>query len=96
MNLLALVEGGASDGTSTALVTNDAVVFGMLIAILGFVFWSCNSSHPGWKRFYKVVPMLLVCYFLPSLLTLFDSSIRRSLGCTSWPAGTCSRRASCS
>ena len=72
MNLLALMEGGASEGTSTALVTNDAVVFGMLIAILGFVFWSCNSNHPGWKLFYKIVPMLLVCYFLPSLLTLFD------------------------
>ena len=72
MNLLALMESGASDGTSTALVTNDAVVFGMLIVILGFVFWSCNSPNPGWKRFYKVVPMLLLCYFLPSLLTLFD------------------------
>jgi len=72
MNLLALMEGGASDGASTALVTNDAVVFGMLIAILGFVFWSCNSAHPGWRRFYKVIPMLLLCYFLPSLLTLFD------------------------
>ena len=72
MNLLALMESGASDGTSTALVTNDAVVFGMLIVILGFVFWSCKSPNPGWKRFYKVVPMLLLCYFLPSLLTLFD------------------------
>jgi uncharacterized membrane protein len=51
-------------------VTNDAVVFGMLIAILGFVFWSCNSTHPLWRRFYKFVPMLLLCYFLPSLLTL--------------------------
>ena len=72
MSLLAMIEDGASDGTSTALVTNDAVVFGLLIAILGFVFWSSKSENAGWRRFYKVVPMLLLCYFLPSLLTLFE------------------------
>lgn len=52
-------------------ITNDAVVFGMLMAILGFVFWSSNSAWSGFQRFYKIVPMLLMCYFLPSLLTLF-------------------------
>lgn len=69
---MALLDGGAGDGTSNPLVTNDAVVFGMLIGILGFVFWSSSSSAPGWRRFYKIVPMLLLCYFLPSLLTLFN------------------------
>lgn len=49
------------------LIQNDAVVFGLLVAILGFVFW--GASRPGgfWKKFYGVVPSLLVCYFLPSL-----------------------------
>lgn len=53
------------------LITNDAVVFGILMGILGFVFWSSNSSIPAFRAFYKFVPMLLMCYFLPSLLTLF-------------------------
>lgn len=55
---------------STALIQNDAVVFGILIAILGLVFWTNGSDIKAFKVFYKVVPMLLLCYFLPSLLTL--------------------------
>jgi uncharacterized membrane protein len=53
----------------TPLFTNDAVVLGILMLILGFVFWSENSEHPFWKRFYSVVPALLVCYFLPSVFS---------------------------
>jgi|GEM_PF-213270 len=52
------------------LVTNDAVIFGMLAMILGVVFWTSGSQIPSFTKFYKVVPMLLMCYFLPSLLTL--------------------------
>jgi uncharacterized membrane protein len=55
--------------TIEPLVTNDAVVFGMLMILLAFVFKTSSSSQPGWKKFYKVVPMLLLCYFLPSILT---------------------------
>ena len=54
-----------------ALITNDAVIFGILMMMLGFVFWTCNSENRFWIRFYKIIPMLLLCYFLPSLLTLF-------------------------
>ena len=54
--------------TTTALVTNDAVVLGMLLVILGFVFWSSGLKQGFWHKFYKVVPALLVCYFLPSVL----------------------------
>ena len=50
-------------------ITNDATIFGLLAVILGLVFWT--SQLPSWKRFYKIVPMLLLCYFLPSLLTFF-------------------------
>ncbi len=52
--------------STTPLFTNDAVVLGLLMAILMFVFKT--SSMPQWKRFYKLVPMLLMCYFLPSIL----------------------------
>lgn len=53
------------------LIANDAVILGMLAAILGFVFWTSESKAPGWKRFYSIFPAILLCYFLPSLLTTF-------------------------
>lgn len=54
------------------LVTNDAVVMGMLAVILGAVFYSQSSSHPFWRRLYKYVPALFLCYFIPSLLNSFN------------------------
>ncbi|HEX9701053.1 MAG TPA: DUF819 family protein [Acidobacteriota bacterium] len=51
------------------LITNDAVVLGILMALLAFVFVTARSERPFWRRFYSVVPSLLVCYFLPSVLT---------------------------
>jgi uncharacterized membrane protein len=57
--------------TTTALITNDAIVLGLLAAILGLVFWTSSLTSGFWKRFYGVVPALLLCYFLPSLLTTF-------------------------
>ena len=56
---------------SPAPIKNDAVVFGILMVMLGLIFWSSSSEIKVFKLFYKVVPMLLVCYFLPSLLTFF-------------------------
>ncbi|RED93840.1 DUF819 family protein [Marinoscillum furvescens] len=56
---------------NTPLLTNDAVIFGIIMLILGFVFTTSSSDHPIWKRFYSVVPALLMCYFLPSLLGTF-------------------------
>ena len=52
-------------------VTNDAVVLGMLLAILAFVFATSSSSSPRWRKFYSIVPSILLCYFLPSLLGTF-------------------------
>jgi len=48
--------------------TNDAIVLGILFAILAFVFKTSHSSKPFWKKFYTYVPSLLLCYFIPSLL----------------------------
>ncbi|WP_417760374.1 DUF819 domain-containing protein [Shewanella sp.] len=56
---------------TTALVTNDATALGLLAAILGFVFYTNSSSHPFWQKFYRFVPALLLCYFIPSLLNTF-------------------------
>ena len=45
---------------ATALITNDAVVLGLLAAILGAVFWASSLSHPWVKRFFNVIPALLL------------------------------------
>ena len=55
----------------STLITNDAVILGILATILGGVFYASNSEHPFLKKFFTFVPALLLCYFLPSLLYSF-------------------------
>ena len=57
--------------THAPLLTNDATVLGIIALMLGWVFYTYNSNKPIWNKFYSVVPMVLVCYFLPSLLNTF-------------------------
>ncbi|MFY0627291.1 MAG: DUF819 family protein [Reichenbachiella sp.] len=49
------------------MITNDAVVFGLLMVLLGLVFTTNASSSPFWRKFYGIVPSVLLCYFLPSI-----------------------------
>ncbi|HAD49554.1 MAG TPA: hypothetical protein DCF92_12380, partial [Idiomarina sp.] len=42
------------------------------LSILGLVFYTQSSQHPALQKFYKFVPALLLCYFLPSLLNTFN------------------------
>ncbi len=51
------------------VITSDAVIFGILMIMLGLIFWTHSFQSKGWVTFYRFVPMLLLCYFLPSLLT---------------------------
>ncbi len=54
---------------TTALITSDAAVLGLLAVTLGAVFYT--ASLPSFSRFYRYVPTLLLCYFIPSLYTTF-------------------------
>ena len=56
------------ENTSAPLFTNDAVVLGILFIILAFVFQTSSSERPFWKKFYTVIPSVLLCYFLPAIL----------------------------
>ncbi|TXC78556.1 DUF819 family protein [Luteibaculum oceani] len=49
------------------LFTNDAIVLGILMGLLGLVFYTSSSKNPFWQKFYKVIPALLLCYFLPAI-----------------------------
>ena len=53
------------------LIKNDAVLLGVLMIILAMIFYTSSSKNPRWQKFYKYIPMLLLCYFIPSLLTTF-------------------------
>jgi uncharacterized membrane protein len=54
------------------MITNDAVLFGVLAVMLGGIFYTASLKTPFWKKFYTFIPMILMCYFLPSLLNTFD------------------------
>lgn len=48
-------------------ISNDAIIFGILIVILATIFHTASSKNKFWKRFYKFIPSLLLCYFIPGL-----------------------------
>lgn len=54
-----------------ALIQDDAVVFGLLMAVLGLVFYTSASDHPILKAIYRFVPVVLLCYFIPALFNTF-------------------------
>jgi uncharacterized membrane protein len=68
-NLTTLLAAADAESVLSVPITNPAIVLGLLFIILALVFWT--NSLPAFKSFYKYVPALLLCYFLPSLLTLF-------------------------
>ncbi len=64
------------------LITNDAIVLGLLVAVLGAIFYT-RSLGGRWATFYTFVPMLLLCYLLPSLMNSFG--LISSDGSNLWP-----------
>jgi len=54
--------------SSHALITNDAVVIGILAVILAIIFKTSSIDTPFWKKFYTYIPAILLCYFIPGLL----------------------------
>ncbi len=52
-------------------IKNDAVVLGFLLLLLAFIFKTEGSNIPFFQKFYRVVPALLLCYFLPAFLNTF-------------------------
>jgi uncharacterized membrane protein len=57
------IEAGAPD----ALITNDAVVLGLLAVTLGAVFWASSRPSGFFHRFFTYVPALLLCYLIPAI-----------------------------
>lgn len=49
------------------LISNDIVVFGLIAATLALIFWTASGPTRWLKRFYSIVPALLLCYFVPAI-----------------------------
>lgn len=59
------------------LITDQAVILGILMLILGFVFYSSSLQNKYIAGFYRIIPPLLLCYFLPGILNsanVFDGA----------------------
>lgn len=48
--------------------TNDTIVFGIIAMLLGSIFYTSRRKTGFWKKFYGIVPALLLCYLLPAIL----------------------------
>ena len=53
--------------SSTGLIQDPAGILAVLFAVLAGIFWL--TRHPVCGRLFKVVPALVFCYFVPTLLT---------------------------
>ena len=53
------------------VIQNEATLLGLIAVILGLVFYTSKSDHPFFQKFYRFVPALLLCYFIPSLFKTF-------------------------
>jgi uncharacterized membrane protein len=47
--------------------SSDKLVFGILTVLLALVFYTSSLQNKFWKKFYMIVPSLLLCYLLPAL-----------------------------
>ncbi|MDO4708328.1 MAG: DUF819 family protein [Pseudomonadota bacterium] len=61
----------AASNTTAPLISNDVVVFGLLAATLGLIFYLASGPTPFWKKFFAWVPALLLCYFIPALYNTY-------------------------
>lgn len=54
------------------LITDDKIVFGILLVVLALIFYTSNLESRNWKRIYTVIPALFLCYMIPAALTSFN------------------------
>ena len=54
---------------SIPLITNDTIVFGLLMLAIAFIFYTEYKTSGFWFKFYKIVPGLFMAYMLPAVFT---------------------------
>lgn len=53
------------------MINQDPVILGLLAATLGLIFYTSEHPHRYWRKFYRWVPVMVVCYVMPSLFNTF-------------------------
>lgn len=53
-----------------AYFTNDAIVLGILMTTLALIFYT--TTLKSFEKFYKIIPSILLCFFIPGLLSSFN------------------------
>lgn len=54
------------------LITNDAIIVGILFLILILIFKATESKNKFAITFFKIIPPILLCYFVPGVLNTFN------------------------
>ncbi|MGS0727980.1 DUF819 family protein, partial [Shewanella sp. 0m-11] len=49
------------------MITADPVIFGLIALLLGAIFYTSKLKKPFWQKLYRFMPVMVMCYFLPSL-----------------------------
>ncbi len=52
---------------TSPLITDDGIVLGILMLSLALVFYTSSKKEGFWKKYYKIVPALLMCYLIPAI-----------------------------
>ena len=52
------------------MISDDTIILGLLAAVLAFV-GATRQLGGGWTKFYTFVPVILLCYLVPSLMVTF-------------------------
>ena len=48
------------------LITTLPAAFGLIMGVVGAIFYTGNSAHPFWRRFYTILPGIVLCCFVPA------------------------------
>ena len=48
------------------LITTLPAAFGLIMGVVGAIFYTGNSAHPFWRRFYTILPGIVLCCFIPA------------------------------
>jgi len=54
------------------LFQNDAIVLGILMTIIAVIFTTAASKNRFCRKFYRYVPTVLLCYFVPSIFATLN------------------------
>ncbi len=53
----------------SSILLKEVVTFGILAGLLGLIFFTAGLKSRFWRKFYAIVPSLLLAYMLPAVLT---------------------------